>query len=183
MIKHAGGSARLLKVGKISTQRGYTLIELLLYVGIVGTLLVGMSTFFATVAEARIKNQTISEVDQQGTAVMQYLSQTIRNATSITSPAAGASGASLTLVVPTGALSPTVFSLSSSVLRVQEGAGATVALTGGKVQITNLTFTNLTRSGTSGVVQISMTLSRVNPSNLNAYDYQRTFVTSVAILK
>lgn len=166
-----------------NARMGYTLIELLLYVGIVGTLLVAMSTFFATVAEARIKNQTISEVDQQGTAAMEYMSRTIRNATSITSPAAGASAASLTLVVPTGALSPTVFSLSSSALRVQEAAGAPVTLTGGKVQVTALTFANLTRSGTSGIVQISMTLSRINPSNLNAYDYQQTFVTSVAILR
>jgi type II secretory pathway pseudopilin PulG len=162
-------------------QSGYTLIELLLYVSVVGSLLIALSMFFATAADARVKGQTISEVNQQGTAAMEYITQTIRNADSITAPAAAGSGASLTLAVPTVALSPTIFDLSGTVLEVKEGTAAYIALTTNDLQITNLTFKNLTRSGTAGVVQVSFTITRTNPNNKNEYDYQKTFVTSAAL--
>jgi prepilin-type N-terminal cleavage/methylation domain-containing protein len=97
-------------------QRGYTLIELLLYVAIIGTLLTTVVYFFGTVIDARVKNQTILEVNDQGAALMDYLTQTIRGATSITTPATGLAAPSLTLVVPTGSLSPTIFSLSGTTL-------------------------------------------------------------------
>lgn len=166
---------------KTKQQSGYTLLELLLYVAIVGTLLISITAFFGMVADARVKNQSVSEVNDQGTAVMDSLTQTIRNATSITAPAAAGSGASLTLVVPTGSLSPTVFSLNGTTLQVTEGTGSAVALTSNDVQITSLTFKNLTRSGTSGIVQVSFVIQRTNPNSRNEYDYQRTFTSSAEI--
>jgi Tfp pilus assembly protein PilW len=319
-------------------QRGYTLIELLLYVAIVGALLTSVTYFFGTVTDARVKNQTILEVNEQGAAVMDYITQTIRNATSVTAPAIGVSGASLTLVVPTGALSPTVFSMPGSTtlgyngastatdssdsgsingtkfvasasgtistlnayvaspisaspndkgqmaiysgtaspgallassastaltgdawntfsispvsvtsgqtywlvynangvsttnnnlkshpgtanqsmykaqtfntwpaswtgtnqssefllygtivaggsptVQVQEGAGAPVSLTDNDVVISGLSFKNLSRASTPGIVQASFTLSRLNPNNKNEYDYQKTFTATAEV--
>jgi len=162
-------------------QGGYTLIELLLYIALIGALLTGVVFFFSITLDARAKNQSISEVNDQGAIIMQTIVQTIHNATSVSSPAAGASGASLTLVVPTGSLSPTVFDLSSSIIRIKEGAGAVVALSNDNVQVTSLTFRNLTKTGTTGQVQVSFTLSRVNASSRNEYDYQKTFVSSAEI--
>lgn len=162
-------------------QYGFTLIELLLYVSIVGSLLIAVSMFFATTVEARIKTQSIMEVDQQGTLVMDYMLQTIRNADSITTPAAAASGSSLTLVVTTGSLSPTIFDLSGTTLQIKEGAAAAIPLTNDKVTVSNLTFTNLSRSGTPGVVRVSFTISRVNTAGRNAYDYQKTFSSTATL--
>ncbi|HXH27391.1 MAG TPA: type II secretion system protein [Candidatus Acidoferrum sp.] len=162
-------------------QAGYTFIELLLYISIVGTLLTGVTLFFGLAADDRIKNQSTLEVNQQGMAAMEYMTQTIRNATSITTPAAGGSGASLTLVVRTGALSPTVFDLTGTNLEVKEGAGAAVLLTSNDVQISGLTFKNLTRSGTFGIVQVSFTIARTNSGGRPEYSYQKSFVSSVAL--
>lgn len=164
-----------------SSATGFTLIELLFYVVTVGALLTAAIGFFGVITSDRVKNQSISEVNQQGAIAMDYLTTTIRNASSITSPAAGATAASLTVVVPTASLSPTVFSLNGTVLQVAEGAGAAVPLTGGQVSISGLSFKNLTRSGTKGTVQISFIASRVNTTGRNEYDYQKTFVTSVMI--
>lgn len=160
---------------------GYTLIELLLYIAISSILLSSITVFAGLVVEARVKNQSIAEVDQQGARAMEIITQTIRNATSITAPAAGASANQLTLVVPTGALSPTVFNLSGSTLQITEGAGAAVALTTNEVQISNLTFKNVTRSGTPGIVQISFTVDRTNTSGRNEYTYQKVFTTSAEV--
>src|SRR5688572_14415952 len=95
-------------------QAGYTLIELLLYITILGSLLGGISMYFVSSTTARVKSQTIAEVDRQGALAMETILQTIRNADSITSPTAGNTGTSLTLAVPTGALSPTIFSHDGS---------------------------------------------------------------------
>ena len=65
---------------KLSTISGFTLVELLLYVGISSAILLASSLFLATLLESRIKNQTIAEVEQQGLAVMQIITQDIRNA-------------------------------------------------------------------------------------------------------
>jgi type II secretory pathway pseudopilin PulG len=335
----------MIKGTNLAGQSGYTLIELLLYVIILGSLLATASLYFATSTESRVKNQSINEVNQQGTLAMERITQTIRNADSITSPVTGATDDSLTLVVPTGAQSPTIFDLggpggggggpailgydqdggttselnantitatkfvasfsgtvtalharvgpvgvspndraqmavysgvtpttllansvtkiltanswntftitsfaitsgetywlsyntnalsstdnnlryhtgttsqsrtvgqaygswpaswsgftqnlefsmyadvttaatSGTILQVKEGAPAAVYLTNDKVEISDLTFKNLTRSGTPGVVQVSFTVSRTNPSNRNEYDYQKTFTSSAAL--
>lgn len=162
-------------------QAGYTLIELLLYVVIVGSFLVALSYFFMTTAESRIKGESIAEVNDQGTYAMDYITQTVRNGTAITVPAAAASGASLTLTVPTSANSPTVFSVASGVLQVKKGTAAAVPLTDSNVQITSLTFKNLTRSGTGGLVQVSFTLSRINNGNRDEFNYQKTFTSSAEV--
>jgi len=162
-------------------QAGYTLIELLLYVAMASVLLMSVTFFFGLSVDARVKNQSIAEVNDQGVIAMNYITQTIRNATSVASPAAAGSGASLTLVVPTGSLSPTVFNLNGTTLQVTEGVGSAVALTSDDVQVTNLTFKNLTRPGTNGNVQVSFTLSRTNPSGRNAYEYQKTFISTAEI--
>jgi len=168
-------------LNKSRKERGYTLIELLLYVSVVGSLLITVSYFFATAAEARIKNQSITEVNEQGAAAMEYITQTMRNADSISSPAAGATAAALTVAVPTGSLSPTIFDLSGTTLQVKEGAAAYINLTSSNVQISSLTFKNLTRSGTAGIVQVSFVVTRTNPDNRAPYEYQKTFVSSVAL--
>ena len=83
--------------------------------------------------------------------------------------------------MPTAANSPTVFSVSGGVLQIKEGTAAAVALTNNKVRVDSLAVSNLTRTGTSGVAQLSLTLSRINSAGRNEYDYQRTFTTSVGL--
>lgn len=320
-----------------SYQNGYTLIELLIYVAILGALLTVVTFFFGTIASARIKDQTIIEVNDQGQALMDTITQTIHNATAITSPAIGTTGSSLSLAVPTGSLSPTLFTVSGTTLgyaidgvstdssdknfinatkftasatgtilslyamvggvaaspndkgqmaiysgvsspstllasssstnltanawnafsittvaitsgqtywlayntnainstdnnlklhtgaanqsmyvaqtfntwpaswtgtlnnaefsmyaaitvpgtpatvQIKEGAGTITALTNNKVQVSNLSFKNLSRSGTPGSIQVSFTLSRVNLANRNEYEYQKAFIGSAEV--
>lgn len=164
-----------------SKQAGYTLIELLLYVALIGVLLTAVVGFFTLMADARVKNQTINEVNDQGVFAMESITQSLRNATNITSPAVGTNGAQLTIVVPTAAASPTIFNLSGTTLQIKEGTSAAVALTNSKVQVTAFSVKNLSRASTPGIAQVSMTIARVNGSGRNEYDYSKTFTTSVAI--
>jgi len=166
---------------KHNFQSGFTLIELLLYVAIVSFLLVSVVSFYGLVVDSRIKNQSIAEVNVQGQQAMDIISQTIRNASSITAPATGSSGTSATIVVPTGSLSPTTFSLNGSVLQITQGANSPVALTSSRVLISSLAFTNLSRSGTNGIIRVSFAVSNSNQAGLALHNYQKTFVSSAEI--
>ncbi|MDP2789798.1 MAG: prepilin-type N-terminal cleavage/methylation domain-containing protein [bacterium] len=161
--------------------RGFTLVELLLYVALT-TIMVGtISVFLFMTLQVRVKNQVINEVEQQGQQAMQRITQVIRNATDITAPVQGASGASTTLVVTPTGNSPTVFALTAGALRITEGAGTAVVLTNGRVIASALTFTNLSRSASSHDLRVQFTLTAVNNSGRNEYDFAKTFTTSAHV--
>lgn len=160
---------------------GFTLIELLLYVAIMGILLTSLVGFLSMVLVSQTKNQTVSEVSEQGIFAMDYITRTVRNATTITTPTPGTTSSSLTMTVPIGASSPTIFSLNGTTLQVKEGAATEVALTGSNINVTNLTFKNLTQSGSSPIIQVSFTLDRSSNSTLQEYSFQKTFTSSAEV--
>lgn len=162
----------------IKKDSGYTMIELLLYVAIIGVVLAALTSFFAMSTESRVKSQTVNEVNSQGVFAIDNMTQAIRGATSVTSPTIGTTGTSLTLVTPTPALNPTIYSVVGGVLQVKEGSAAAIVLTNSDVQVTSMSVIDVTRSGTTSILQINLTLNRVNPSGRSEYTYQRTFTTS-----
>lgn len=162
-------------------QSGFTLVELLLYVGITSLLLLATSFFLSMLLESRIKNQTIAEVEQQGLAVMQAITQATRNADALNSPSLGASAVSLSINTYTAGVNPTVFDLSGGAIRISEGGGSAVALTNSRVTASSLNFQNLSQSGTPGNIRISFTLTHVNNSGRNEYSYSKNFYTSVSL--
>lgn len=162
-------------------QSGFTLIELLLYVTIVGSLLIVVSLFFAMTVDARLKHQSITEVDQQGTLIMEEITRTIRLADTVAAPSFGATTQSLELTMPTPTVNPTRFELNSGTLQIREGTANPIPLSNDKVVISNLNFRNLSREGTPGLLQISFTLARVNPSDRTTFSYEKTFTTSIAV--
>lgn len=166
---------------KSKKMRGFTLVELMLYVVITAAIIFSFIIFLQAILESRIKNQTVAEVEQTGMQIIQLINQTARNATAMTTPAQGASGAILTLTVPTGANSPTVFDLASGAVRIKEGAGPNVNLSSSRVTVSGLTFQNLTRAGTPGSVQYQFTVTYNNPANRNEYNFSRTFHASASL--
>lgn len=166
---------------KNHSQSGFTIIELLLYVAISSVILLVISLFLQTLLESRIKNQTIAEVEQQGLQVMQMITQTARNAEAITSPAQGASAATLTLDVITVANDPTIFDLASGVIRITEGTGSAVSLTNSRITASSLTFQNLSLTSTPGTIRIQFTLTHVNPEGRNEYSFTKTFTGSATL--
>mgnify|MGYP003393635783 CR=1 FL=1 len=165
----------------LQTNRGFTLIELLLYVAISSVILLVTMFFLQTLLESRIKNQTIAEVEQQGLQSIQIITQAVRNAATINSPAQGASAASLSIDTYTAGNNPTIFDLSSGALQITEGASATVALTNSRVTVSALTFQNLSRASTPGTVRVQFTITQVNTSGRNEYNFSKTFYGSASL--
>lgn len=154
---------------------GFTLVELLLYMSITATIILSIAGFFPLLMQSRVKNQTIAEVEQQGMQVMQFVTRTIRNAEGITTPIIGNSGSGATIDVVTASLDPAVFDLTGGVIRVTEGSGSAIQLTNTRVTASGLTFHNVSRTDTPGILKIQFTLSHINPEGRQEYNYIKTF--------
>ncbi|MCX6795325.1 MAG: prepilin-type N-terminal cleavage/methylation domain-containing protein [Candidatus Falkowbacteria bacterium] len=162
-------------------KNGFTLIELMLYVAISSVILLLTSLFLSMLLESRVKNQTIAEVEQQGVQVMQIVTQTIRNANAMGTPANGATSTSLSINTILASTTPTLFDLSGGVVRIKEGTGAVIPLTNSDVTVTGLTFYNLSRASTPGIIKISFTISSLNPANRNEYSFSKFFTGAAAV--
>jgi len=160
---------------------GFTLIELLLYVSLMGVVVMATTVFLTVLQKQRVRSQVIMEVESQGIKLMQNFTQIVRNSTSISSPAVGVSSSSLTLVVPTGSLSPTVFGLSSGVVTMTEGVNPVVNLTSGKVIVSGLTFSNYSRASTKGNIRVQFVVSYNNPDGISEYTFSKTFISSASL--
>ena len=157
----------------ISNSNAFTLIELILYIGIASILLVTISSFLFILLESRVKNQTIAEVEQQGIQAMQI----------VNSPTQGTSGSTLSLDVITAGNDPTVFDLSSNTLQITEGSGGAVSITNSRIIVSDLTFRNLSYSNAQGAIKIEFTLTHINPEGRQEYGYSKTFYGSASIRK
>ena len=71
-------------------------------------------SFIPVISEAKTKNTAISEVDQEGLQISRLITQNIRNAISITSPAIGTSANSLSLTT-SSQTNPVVFGLTGDI--------------------------------------------------------------------
>lgn len=160
-------------------QSGFTLVELLLYLAILSTILLAVSGFVVEMLAANAKNTAIAEVGQQANQVLSAIEVTGQNASAITTPAVGTSSITLTFTTPSN--SPASFTQTAGVLTLSRGGGPAVALTNSRVGVSNFSASNLSAAGTSGIVRIQFTLSYINNSGRNEYNYSNQYVTSVTV--
>jgi len=162
-----------------NNKKGMTLLELILYISLVSVVLLAISGLIFSVLQSRVRNQVVSEVEEEGLITIQIISQAIRNAKNINSPSTGSAGASLSLASLDLLKDPTVFDSSGSVIRISEGSGTTVNLTSlSMVAVSNLSFKNLTPAESPGVISFSFVLTHINLSGRREYDYSKTFYGS-----
>lgn len=159
-------------------QSGFTLIEVVLYVGVTGGILLVVTLLFAQINESRVQNRTMLEVNRQGAHVIQQVEQSIHNADSVVIPSAGVSAERLEL---DGGQQAEEFRLDNGQLVRADGNGATVSLTNNRVRVTSLTFENFARRNTPDVIRVRLELRHVSPRNQQARAYSQTFVTGVSL--
>ncbi len=164
------------------SQKGFTLVELILYVSICSILLLTISSFLSFLLGARVRSQAITEVNQQGFQVMSLITQTIRNGRSIQVPSMGTSSSTLSITTGDVALNPTVFSLSSTTVEVKEASKNAMSLTNSRVRVTALTFQNVSSgSSTEKIIRISYTLDYINPTGRSEYSFTKSFTGSATL--
>lgn len=167
------------------SQRGFTLFELIIYVGIVGLILITLGLSLINMLYGRVKTRVISEVLSNARLIEQQLSDVARDAEGINLPASvfDSDPGVLSFNMVASAVDPTIFSLTADNgnLQVSQAGENAVAITTDQVQVTNLEFHNLTGVGDTGVIQVEYTLQAFNPSGLRYYDYVASFQTTLRI--
>lgn len=138
---------------------GFTFIELILYVAILGIFLTSSVLFAWDVMYGRVKSQTHQEVIHNARLVTKRIQTEIKNASSITS----ATGSTLTLATADPATNPTIIDLNAGRVRIGYGSTgdcpitAPCFLTSDWVTVDSLLFTDLS-SGSSENVQFTVTI-------------------------
>jgi prepilin-type N-terminal cleavage/methylation domain-containing protein len=164
-------------------KKGFTLIEFLIYVAIVGSILVLMTNLFWNVILGGTKENSYQEVQQNGRFALLKMEQEIKKAIGINNPSPGTSASSLSLLMANSSLNPTVFNLNGGKLIITQGSSSPIEITTDQVSVSSLRFTNLSYFGTPGTIGIEMTIENLNPANRNEYQASVDLKTTVSLSK
>lgn len=147
-------------------RKAFTIIELLIYMGLVSVLLVVIGQILYSSLEAQLDSQSVSAAHQDGLYLLSRLGYDIRRATDLTSPAtAGQDAASFTLNF--GGQS-SVYDLTDSRLNVTVG-GVTSQLSSFDTRVTAFSVTRLSNPGGRPSLAVNFTLeSVINPLSQNS---------------
>lgn len=158
---------------------GTTLIELLLFLGIL-SLVAGMTLpilFSAT--ENKLLQQTIAVVEQNGTQVIQNVAYSTRRAERILSPAAGQSGSYLALQTSDEDTNPTIIGVQSgAVVVIKHALKETVSTS--QVGVVDFDVINTSVSADRPSVLIRFSLSRTIRLQ-QPHSYTQSFETLLTV--
>jgi len=170
---------------KYSDQKGFTLVELVVYVAVTSLLLSGVILTAVGAVGARSKTLAQHEVNYNSRFVLEKITQEIRRSSSINTGSStfGSHPGVLSLEMDDAAEDPTLIDVSGGVLRITRGAGLPVNITTDKVEVTNFDLTNLSIGSKVKNVQIQLTVDHNNPGNRQEFSATSSVQTSVAIRK
>lgn len=162
-----------MRIPTFKRRPGTTLIELLIYLAVLGMVIATALPLLFSATENRLLQQTISAVEQNGTQVIQNSGLYIRQAERIISPAMGQTGSVLVLQTASGATNPTILGYITGSVIVARGNVAEL-ISSSQVAVQNFIVRNTSVSPTNQSVSITFRVSRT--IRLQApHSYAQTF--------
>lgn len=159
-------------------QSGFTLVEFLIYIAIIGAILVGFIQFILSTAAARSETRATSEVNANMRFALDIMEQKIHGAQNILTPLEQSSAASIVLDMPS--LAPDItFSVGNGVLNLTEQGGSAVPVTSKDVTVELFSVTNHARPGERDNLRISFVVR----SNITGVEsrYSRAVILTASI--
>ncbi len=151
-------------------KKGFTLIETIIYTLIVSFVISSFLFIIAnTLASADRADRNLRLIDERQ-FMIQKIDWALQSVLAVNSPAAGGSGATLS-VDKIGFLSnPVVVDLAAGKLRIKQGSGAAVPITISEITVSNPVFT-YTVSGSEHRIRFTATLT--NSATTTSVDYTK----------
>jgi len=131
-----------------AARRGFTLLEMLIYILIVGVVLVATTLFAYEFLVARTKSAAFQETERNARLALARVAYEIRRADgyNLAGSTFGSNPGALSLIMPAASgRNPTVFAVSGGRLTIQQGAGPVLPLTSSKVTVSDLTIDDLSQ--------------------------------------
>jgi prepilin-type N-terminal cleavage/methylation domain-containing protein len=150
----------MMKLPKL-TQRGVTLVEMLIVMALLSVFLLVIATIFTSTLDIQSQSSSYDAVMSDGRFIMARLDYDIPLATAITTPASlGASGASLVMTIGGNTYT---YALSSGNLQLTDNIGA-ANLNGSGTTVSSLTFQRIGNAGGKDTIRYSFTLTSIAKS-------------------
>lgn len=163
-------------------QRGTTILEMLLYIGIAASIIGILSGLVGLVYQTSIKNQVAYEVEMQGRRALDVMSQELRGAKEVTSPLSGSGAmAGITFLRKDPDGEEVTLYANNGILYMQEGMATPNAITNDLITVSNVLFTNIKRPNTADMIQMVVILTNNSASLRQEYVFAKTFTTTVTI--
>ena len=159
--------------------KGFTLIEIIIYIGIISGVLVAFISYSLAISSVNNKNHAMATVQSDERIALETIIQKIRSASAVNYPTNGSSQNQLSLVTGTGI--STSFSLNGGRLQMSETGQADILLTSNRTTISSLSFTNLAQAGERGNIMIQMTVDYNVPSQNVDYKYGNQVETAASL--
>lgn len=128
-------------------KNGFTLVETLIYLAIVGTVLISFVSFGLQISEIRQKNYAKIEVQSNAKSIFHWLEIKLKNAKIITNPTPGNTSSGLISFKNDEAGNEFNFMLDGDNLYYTRDTGEKIKLNSNSVRISNFNLTNLGQAG------------------------------------
>lgn len=178
-------------ITKEKARVGFTLLEVLISVGIIAGLSILIAQSFFTTTRSNTKTEILKEVKQNGDFAISIMTNMIRNSIQVTSPclSSGTTASSLSIKNPDGGITTFGCRSDGSVTQIASvSASATEYLTGGVITLgaplctdaaMSLAFTCSSQSSGGSTVKISFSLSQKGTPPALFERGQTSFQTSI----
>lgn len=151
--------------------KGFTLMEVLVYVAVLAIIILAISSFFLWAIRSNTKTKALRETLDNTRRVMEIMTYEIKEAKSIYTPTTSPTQLSLetTHYSPEGEKTSYIdFYLCDTQLCLKKESQDPIVLTSDSVEINNLLFTRIV-SGEFPSIQIDLTINYKNPANRPEY--------------
>ena len=165
-------------------KKGYTLIEVIIYLGIVSMVIVAFIVFVFSISDPSSKTYVVSEVQANMRIASNLIAQKIRASTgiNIASSTFDVDPGVLSLQMASSTLNPTVFSLSADngILQITQGAGSPIDITSDEVRVVNLIFRDYTLSNERENIRVEIEMEFDNTDDID-FQYSQGIKTTVGV--
>lgn len=159
-----------------NSRKGFTLVELLIFMGILTILLTILTQVFTMILDAQLESQANSSVDQDGKYIINRLTYDLNNAQDINTPAApGQQEGTLQLAI--GGINY-VYSLNNGNIQLSDG-NTIENLNSFNTNVSGLNFLRLGNTGGKNSIKITFTLT--SKTIKNSGQEQETFSTTLGL--
>ncbi|HMB65767.1 MAG TPA: prepilin-type N-terminal cleavage/methylation domain-containing protein [Patescibacteria group bacterium] len=165
---------------KSNSESGFTLVEVLIYVGIIGMVIFSFVSFSLSVSRSNNKAFAVQEVGAGSRFVLKEMKQEIKRAEGVISPGAGSSSDVLILDMPDSE-EDLSFEVRDDSLGIRRGVGSFTPWVSDKVRFSNISFANLGPDQENRIISIKFQAEYNNDSGTSDFDFSHTIRTAVGV--
>lgn len=162
-------------------KKGFTLIEIIIYIGILSLVVVSLFTFSTSISSVRAHTYVSQEVNANMRTALQLIQQKIRSASGVNigSSVLTTHPGVLSLAMSDPSKNPTVIDSISGRIRITEGSGIPVFITSRDSNVSSLVF-SLVPSGTHETIWTEIKIEPIQQTSVDfVYPYKIMFTTNV----